>query len=212
MSNSNYITSVCSIKNGNISINNKVDFTNTENSSAVDFLKSAYSHYQLNYPKFYKMDSLCKLAFVTSEILLKTNRITEKYSQEDIAIIIANSASSLEIDTEHQKAISNKENYFPSPAVFVYTLPNILIGEIAIRNKIKGENTFFIFDKFDADFMSTYINSLLNRNKATSCIAGWVDFYENNYEAFLYTVESQHEGFGIEHTNEKLNKLYTNNA
>jgi hypothetical protein len=158
------------------------------------------------------MDSLCKLAFIASEILLKTNRITEKYKQEDIAIIIANSASSLEIDTEHQKAISNKENYFPSPAVFVYTLPNILIGEIAIRNKIKGENTFYIFDKFDADFMSTYINSLLNGNKATSCIAGWVDFYENKYEAFLYTVEAKQADFGIEHTKEQLNKLYINNA
>ena len=212
MNNINHITAICSIKDGNVKINNNIDFTTTENGSAVDFMKSVYLHYQMSYPKFYKMDSLCKLAFITSELLLKENKITDKYKPEDIGVIIANSASSLEIDTEHQKTISNKENYFPSPAVFVYTLPNILIGEIAIRNKIKGENTFFIFDKFDAEFMTTYINSLLNTDKAKCCITGWVDFYENKYEAFLYTVEKQSGNLTIEHTAEQLNNLYKQNT
>ncbi len=211
MSTTNYITAVCSVKNGNVGINNKADFTNSSAASSVDFLKSVYTHYQLSYPKFYKMDSLCKLAFLTSELLLKTNKITDTYTAEDIAIITSNCSSSLEIDTEHQKAISNKENYFPSPAVFVYTLPNILIGEIAIRNKIKGENSFFIFNKFDADFMCNYTNSLLNTNKTKCCIAGWVDFYENKYEAFLCTIEKTKQGLCIENNEEQLNKLYTNN-
>ena len=143
---------------------------------------------------------------------MRKNKITEKYKAEDIAIIIANSASSLEVDTEHQKTISNKENYFPSPALFVYTLPNILIGEIAIRNKIKGENSFFIFNKFDAEFMNTYVNSLLNSDKAKCCITGWVDFYENKYEAFLITVEKNKEGICLEHNIENLTKINTNKA
>ncbi len=209
----NYITAVCAIKNGKVMINDKVDFTNNAAGSDVDFLKSVYLHYQVSYPKFYKMDSLCKLAMVASELLIKTNKITERYKSEDIAIVIANSGSSLEVDTEHQKAISDKVNYFPSPAVFVYTLPNILIGEIAIRNKIKGENTFFIFDKFDAEFMSSYVNSLLNSNKEECCITGWVEFYDNNYEAFLITVEKNKEGnLNITNTKEELTKLYINQA
>lgn len=208
MSHTNYITSYCSIKSGKVLINNTIDYSDATSDNSIDFLKSTYKHYQLNYPKFYKMDNLCKLAFITSELLLKSNKVTEKYKSEDIAIIIANSASSLEIDTEHQSTISDKNSYFPSPAVFVYTLPNILIGEIAIRNSIKGENTFFIFDKFDADFMSSYIDSLLNSNKAQCCIAGWVDFYENNYESFLYTVEKQAGSLNIENTKEQLNTLH----
>jgi hypothetical protein len=208
MSSKNYITSYCSIKSGNIQLNGKTDFS--ENNNAVDFLKSAYKHHQINYPKFYKMDSLCKLAFIASELVLKSNKLTERYKTDEIAIVMANSASSLEIDSEHQTSINDKNNYFPSPAVFVYTLPNILIGEIAIRNVIKGENTFFIFGKFDAHFMSTYINSLLNTNKASCCITGWVDFYEDNYEAFLYTVEKQAGILNHEHTSEQLTKLYNN--
>ncbi len=208
MTEKNYISAYCKIRSGKIIINDKNDFRNEQNLSTVDFLKSAYKHYQMGYSKFYKMDSLCKLAFVCSELLLKSNKITEKYNTEDIAIIIANSTSSLESDTEHQVTINNKENYFPSPTIFVYTLSNIMIGEIAIRNNIKGENTFFIFDKFDAHFMSSYINSLLNTNKAKCCITGWIDFYENKYDAFLCTIEKEKTGLQIENTTEFLNNLY----
>ena len=210
MEQKNYITSLCSIKNGAVFINQVAGYSDQSLDSA-DFIKAAYKEYQLNYPKFYKMDNLSRLAFVASELLLKNNPLTKKYLSEDIAIVIANSASSLEIDTEHQRTISDKNNYFPSPSVFVYTLPNILIGEIAIRNSIKGENTFFIFDKFDADFMSSYINALINTNKAKCCITGWVEFYENKYEAFLYSVEKEQGNLKIEHTSEELKKLYNKN-
>lgn len=203
-----YITTYCRVIPGRVLVNSAVSFADTEVAVALDFFKEAYKHYQLSYPKFYKMDSLCKLAFLASEMLMRNNNITEKYESTDIAIIIANSASSLEIDAEHQVTISDKNNYFPSPAVFVYTLPNILIGEIAIKNSIKGENTFFIFDKFDASFMSSYINTILETNKAQCCITGWVDFYENNYDAFLYTVEKQPGVLKLDHTTEQLNQLY----
>ncbi len=207
MTTENYITAYCKIKSDCISINNSEDFINTDNLNNVDFLKSVYKHYEISYPKFYKMDNLCKLAFIASEVLFKTNKLTAKYTKEDIAIIMSNSSSSLEIDTEHQKTIEDTSNFFPSPAVFVYTLPNILIGEIAIRNTIQGENTFFIFDKFDADFNVTYINSLLNTNKAKSCIGGWVDFYEDTMEAFMFTVEKNINN-EIDFNTEQLNKLY----
>ena len=207
MKETNYITAYTKISSGTVSLNGNVEYKPAETLPAVDFLKSAYKHFELGYPKFYKMDSLCKLAFVASELLIRSNKVTGNYSSGDIAIVIANSAASLEVDTEHQATIADKNNFFPSPAVFVYTLPNILIGEIAIRNVIKGENTFFIFDKFDARFMSSYINSLLDTGRAKCCITGWVDFYEDQYEAFLYTVEKKPGEKTIEHTEEQLNNL-----
>lgn len=210
MNEQNYITATCSIKSEKVCINNAVEFVDTETSLANDFLKSVYKHYQLSYPKFYKMDRLSKLGFLASELLLKANKISTNYKPEDIAIIVANSASSLDIDTEHQLTISDKNNYFPSPALFVYTLPNILIGEIAIRNNFKGENCFFISDAFDSRFMSTYINSILNSNKAQCCVAGWVNFYLNDCEAFLYTVEKKPNGLNMKHTEENLRELYFN--
>jgi hypothetical protein len=209
METKNHITAFCKVDSGTINLNHALIFSEPEHEDPVSFFKSAYKHFMLNYPKFYKMDKLCQLAFVCSDLLMKDSRITEKYCTEEIAIIIANGSASLEIDTEHQSTISDSNNYFPSPAVFVYTLPNILMGEIAIRNKIKGENTFFIFDKFDADFMSSYVDSLLNTGKAKCCIAGWVDFYENKYSAFLYIVEKQAGVLNVEHKAEELNSLYS---
>lgn len=208
MSTANYISSFVKITNDIITINGKTDFSNQEQLPITDFLKSAYKHYNINYPKFYKMDGLCKLGFLASELLIKSTTITKRYTKEDIAIILSNSSSSLDIDTEHQQTIQDKNNFFPSPAVFVYTLPNIVIGEIAIRNHIQGENSFFIFDKFDADFNVSYIESLLQTNKATCCIAGWVDFYENNMNAFLFTVEQTAENKSIPFTIKELNKIY----
>lgn len=210
METKNYITAFCKVDSNKINLNHAIIFSEGDHENPVFFFKSAYKHFMLNYPKFYKMDKLCQLAFICSDLLMKDSRITEKYNTEDIAIVIANSTASLEIDTEHQKTISDVNNYFPSPAVFVYTLPNILMGEIAIRNKIKGENTFFIFDKFDANFMSSYINSLLDTGKAKCCITGWVDFYEDNYQAFLYIVEKQGGVLSIDHRAVELNSLYTN--
>ena len=206
MKTGNHITSHVTIRNGTLSVSGNTLFSAPE-LSAADFLKAAYKHLNPAYPKFYKMDSLCKLAFIASEALLKANPVAQKYAAEDIALLIANSASSLEIDTEHQRTITDAGNYFPSPAVFVYTLPNILIGEIAIRNQLKGENGFFIFDTFDAPFMNSYIESVLNTGRAQCCIAGWIDFYENRYDAFLYTVEAGNASAAA-HTAEQLNHLY----
>ena len=91
-----------------------------------------YREFVGDYPKFFKMDSLCKLGFIGSELLLKGINAEEK---ENAAIILFNRNGSLITDRNYQKTITD-DNYFPSPALFVYTLANIVTGEIAIRNKI----------------------------------------------------------------------------
>lgn len=208
-----YISAFCSLHSpdsgaGQVNINHSIVYTEHQPGTAADFLKNVYKHYQLGYAKFYKMDHLCKLAFLTSELLLKNNALTEKYPADQIAIVISNSASSLDIDEEHQHSINDRTNYFPSPAAFVYTLPNILIAEIAIKHVIKGENAFFITERFDTLFMHQYVHSLLDSGKAACCISGWVDFYKGNYRAFLYTVEKQSGILNTKHTAEALEKLF----
>jgi hypothetical protein len=205
-----YISAFCRLKEGKVNVNHSITFSEEQALKPEDFLRAAYKHYQLSYSKFYKMDGLCKLGFVASELLMRNNNLCEKYKSEDIAIILSNNSSSLDVDTLHQHSISDSGNYFPSPSVFVYTLPNILVGEIAIRNKIKGENTFFIFDKFDPAFMCPYVNYLLATGKAEACIAGWVEYYGDSYEAFLYTVERTEGVLKTPHTKEELINLYNN--
>ena len=197
-----YINSYCKIKDGKAILNDNIIFDDGSNELKT-FFKNLYKSLGIEYPKFFKMDNLSKLAFVGAEILLKNSDSESK----NIAIILSNNASSLDTDRKHQDSISDLENYYPSPAIFVYTLPNIGIGEISIRHQLKSENAFFIFEKYNADFHHTYENILIQSKKSDAVLAGWVNIDNNNYEAFLYLVSENGE---IEHTNQILNQLYIN--
>jgi hypothetical protein len=137
------------------------------------------------------MDNLCKLAFLSTEILLKDADLLSKYPSEEIGMIILNSSSSLETDEKHQESISDRANYFPSPSVFVYTLPNIMTGEIAIRHKIKGENGVFISEKPDPEMIFTLVDELFARKRVSCCITGWVEAYRDKLASCLLLVENE---------------------
>ena len=124
-----------------------------------------------NYPKFYKMDILTRLAFVASELLIKDM----EGMQEEPAIILFNHSSSLVADRQFLKTISDTEDFFPSPSVFVYTLPNITTGEIAIRHKLCGETSFYILPEKDEALMQQILEATLNATNAKSAISGWID-------------------------------------
>ena len=81
-------------------------------------------------------------------------------------------------------------DHTPSPAIFVYTLPNILIGEICIRNGFKGEGVFFIQEKFDKEFIFGCAEDHLKKSRSAVCLAGWVDIdMEGVYLADLYLLK-----------------------
>lgn len=198
-----HIKSYCSIKDNTIYLNGDLVYQSKENDFSV-FIKAAYKAFETKYPKFFKMDGLSKLAFLAADLLLK-NEGLDADKEHDIAIVFANKASSLDTDRKHQESIQDSNNYYPSPAVFVYTLPNICIGEISIKYKLYSENSFFIFDSFDAAHLYSYSESLIKNNKATSVLCGWVDYEEDNYDAFLYLVDAKGN---IEHNKEEITRLY----
>lgn len=182
----NYITSSCSISNGTVNKDGSKAFENQGvDISAV--LLSIYHHYHFNYPKFYKMDNLSKLGWLAAEILLEGDFKKEDYKPEEIGVVLANSNSSLDNDLKYADTIKE----YPSPAVFVYTLPNIVIGEICIRHKFKGEHAFFIQESFNADFVAQQVNYLLDNNILQACICGWVEVLEQDYKAVLFLVEKK---------------------
>lgn len=106
------------------------------------FLLALYKHAGINYPKFYKMDNLSKLGFLAAEMILKNPTLILDFKKEDIAIVLYNRNSSLDTDINYFETVKE----MASPALFVYTLPNILIGELCIRHGFKGENIFFLRD------------------------------------------------------------------
>lgn len=89
--------------------------------------------------KFYKMSDLCKTAYIAAEVLLQK---TPTFVPTEVGIILANRSASLDTDRHHQDIIDSEGEAAAAPAVFVYTLPNVAAGELCIRHKIQGENTF----------------------------------------------------------------------
>ncbi|WP_348799545.1 3-oxoacyl-ACP synthase [Flavobacterium adhaerens] len=200
--NKSHIHSFCTIQNNRIFLNGDVVFT-AESESFAGFSKKVYQHFEMNYAKFFKMDNLSKLAFIGAELLLHNVISDEK--ENNIALVFANKSSSLDTDVKHQSTISDSENYYPSPAVFVYTLPNICLGEISIKHQLKSENSFFIFAEYDSVFMEKYCNILLQTQKADKVLCAWVEYFNEEYKAFLYLVDKESK---LEHNQEQLNKLY----
>ena len=146
-------------------------------------LTTLYKQMIGNYPKFYKMDGLSRLGFVASEILLNAEK---GETDKERAIIFFNHSSSIASDRNYKESINDKNNYFPSPSIFVYTLPNIVTGEIAIRNHFHGETSFFILPEKDEKMMEEILQASCRDDQSKSFLTGWIDYEdERHFEADL---------------------------
>ena len=164
-------------------VNGKV-LSHQEKGSAL--LTELYRTHIGDYPKFFKMDTLSKLGFVASELLLQAENAERFVPREDRAVVFFNRSASLQADTNYQATIQDSDNFFPSPAAFVYTLPNIVTGEIAIRNKYFGETSFIVLPERDPSIMAQQLQNAFQDPMTQSILGGWLDCTdENHFEAEL---------------------------
>jgi len=153
----------------------------------------------LAYPKFYKMDVLSQAGYLASELIKRANPgIFEAYADDEIALVFANASSSAE--TDRRFAQSYQEGGSPSPSLFVYTLPNIVLGEIAILNKWYGENMFAVLPKFVPGFYLDY-GKILQGSGSKALLCGWLEVTANVTDVFLFLVEDKG---GVEFNEENL--------
>ena len=169
---------IVTIQPGVIEWNGASLFTSSETDFAP-FIREAYKNLRENNMKFYKMDDLCKLGYVAAGYLLKEQR----FRPEEIGIILANASASLDTDCHHQAIISQDGDKAASPAVFVYTLPNVVLGEICIRHKIQGENTFFVCSHYNPALLEEYASIVMAKGKLQTCIIGWCELLKGHYQA-----------------------------
>ncbi len=206
----NSIVSYCRIKNNQIILNGELVFS-APNANFTDFSKQVYQELKFSYLKYFKMDNLSKLAFMASEVLLNGIKTNILLKPEEIAVYISNAGSSIDTDRKHNESIQNRLNYFPSPSVFVYTLANIMVGEICIKNNFQGENAFFIQPEFDAHFMADYTNQKIENGACKAALTGWVEYDNNKADALLCWIEKSNQENNLEFNAENFYKLYQNN-
>lgn len=182
------IISYCVVEENNIYKDGKALYKHNNNSPET-FPDAAYSRFGFAYPKFYKMDHLSRLGWLASEVLLKDAKLNERYDPQDISIVLCNSSASLDADIHYAETMHE----IPSPALFVYTLPNIVIGEIAISNGFKGENAFFVSESFDAALLRQYVEILFTSNTVQACLCGWAEVVGGIYKCVLFLIEKEED-------------------
>lgn len=144
-----------------------------------------------DYPRFYKMDGLARLGFVASELILAQEGQKRFVNNERRAVVFFNKYGTAHADMEYLKSISDEDNFYPSPSEFVYTLPNIVNGEISIRNEYCGETCFYILPEKDERRMNEILQTSFLDNKIDSILTGWIEYKsDKDFEAELFIIEN----------------------
>ena len=180
------------LNQGYVSVNGRVLEHEAEGNA---LLSELYRSYIADWPKFFKMDTLSKAGFVASELLFKETverRLEADEFTQSRAIVLFGSTASLCADRNYQETIQDKDNYYPSPALFVYTLPNIVTGEIAIRNHWRGESSFYVLEAPDAAQMAFHLACAFQDSVTESILAGWVDSRNNDdFQVFMTLIRKE---------------------
>lgn len=179
------ITDSCYISPNGAFLNGELKFKLQD----TNWLKECYRQLEIDYPKFYKMDNLSKMAVLATEIIQSTGALSQ-LEDDELELLFANANASQHTDLKFIESYQQQGN--PSPSLFVYTLPNILTGELAIRSKWYGENTFFITPQFDGSLFTERLHHSAQKG-TTLCLCGWVDSKvdekdELKEECFLFLV------------------------
>lgn len=141
-------------------------------SQGAGLLSEIYRKYVGDYPKYHKMDALSRLAFLATELLLSRGDVPQDSGR---ATILFNRTSSVVADRCHLGSIAKPGEFYPSPSVFLGTLPNMATGEIAIRHGYTGETSLYITDFRDEALMKKVVSSSFSPGGFRSLICGFVD-------------------------------------
>ena len=208
-----YISSWSIISKAAIYKNGQELFRGASGSEPAVFLQDAYKALECSYPKFYKMDNLSKLGWLAAEVLVHINEEAGTRLMNDplfdpasVAVLLCNSSSSLDTDLKYYQTVDQ----VASPALFVYTLPNIVIGEICIRNGWKGENAFFIAEKFESGMLEEQVKLMMTDPNNKTCICGWLELFGHEYRATLFAVEKKDMGANILFSERNIELIFNN--
>ncbi|MDR1273688.1 MAG: hypothetical protein LBK12_03980 [Odoribacteraceae bacterium] len=170
------------------------------------FLTALYRARRVDYPRFFKMDALSKLGFLASELIFEgdASRFTPR---DHVAILCFNRSSSLESDAAYQATIRHGEEYFPSPSLFVYTLPNIVTAEIAIRNRLHGETAFYVLERFDPRALVGRVGEAFQDAATRAVLVAWVESFRDSREVFMMLVEKNDTIFDLPFSVESIVEL-----
>ncbi len=90
------------------------------------------------FPKFGRMDALSKLAMAAGQLVYRASNGFHGLKPREMAQVGGTMLGCLEVDAQFE---ATRLAGAPSPAMFVYTLPSMFQGELAIHYRLQGRCT-----------------------------------------------------------------------
>lgn len=87
------------------------------------------------FPKFGRMDPLCKLAMAAGQMVYRASNGFHGLEPREMGQVGATMLGCLEVDAQFEQS---RNAGAPSPSLFVYTLPSMFQGELAIHFRLQG--------------------------------------------------------------------------
>ena len=158
-------------------------------SSGAALVTEIYKKYLSDGSRFFKMDLFSRLAYAGAGLLAKDSLDGTDPGQR--ALIIFTQNGSVLADRKHLSTFAGTEGYYPSPAVFINTLPNVVLGEIAVKNEIKGETTLVMLPGRDDETIETIVDVTVRATGPSAVIYGWIDCdAEDSFRADLKLIKT----------------------
>lgn len=114
-------------------------------------------------PRFGRMDLLCKLGLGVAELCMEHAPIL---TRQDVALVGASMLGCLELDAQYHDTLLKGGSAGASPALFVYTLPSMFLGEVAIKFGLRGRTTYINAGRISAPAALVHGARLIERARA----------------------------------------------
>ena len=141
-------------------------------------LSALYRERAGGYPKYHKMDGLSRLGWLAAELLTRAEG--KEFVSGERGVIVCTRHASMSTDRRYKATIA-ADDYYPSPSLFVYTLPNIVTGEIAIRHKYYGESACYVLPDEQSDMIHLLMRTTLADRGMGSVLGGWADYEDEEH-------------------------------
>lgn len=95
-------------------------------------------------------------------------------------VVLFNKSSTKVVDREFEETIADNDRFYPSPSLFVYTLPNIVTGEIAMRYGWQTETSLYILRECNVKMMEEIVAATVHAHRGEKILYGWIDCPEKD--------------------------------
>lgn len=89
-------------------------------------------------PRWGRLDRYSKAGLIGASLALKDAGLDSGTEPTETAIIVSTFNGSIEVDYKYYETVLPQAGLLASPNLFAYTLPNCMLGEIAIRYGLTG--------------------------------------------------------------------------